>query len=191
MIFRLPDLEGLNVPWPAVLWMALSGMGIWSAIKLKRVVERRPGQRNGRREKLLGKMAASEPEYQHSEQLTVPGSVSKLAPSRRRLEPVESAPEPPLLGSQRETRHVGSFSAKMRQQGARTITVKVWDLSAGGFCVEWPHVLRPGDRVFLAVGGTVPLPATVAWAREFVFGCKFEKRLHDAVLHHIVTLAKT
>jgi hypothetical protein len=191
MIFRLPDLEGLNVQWPAALWIALSGGAIWSAVKVARVVKRKPVRRNGRREKLLGKIAAFEPEYQHPEQLTIAGRLSKLAPACRTLEPVEPAPEPPLLGSQREPRHVGSFSARMRQQGARTITVKVWDLSAGGFCVEWPHILHPGDRVFLAVGGTVPLPATVAWTREFVFGCKFEERLHDAVLNHIVRLAKT
>lgn len=94
-----------------------------------------------------------------------------------------------LKGAVREHRTKGVFTAKMRQLGGRAIEVRVWDLSAGGFCAEWPHKLRRGDRVWLAAGGTESLAAIVAWAKDFTIGCKFEIRLHPAVLDNVVLRA--
>jgi hypothetical protein len=105
------------------------------------------------------------------------------------VEPDDIAASDQLVGSAREIRIKGEFWAMMRQQGGKPIKVRVWDLSAGGFSAEWPHKLQRNDRVWLTIKGTVAQAAFVAWAQEFTIGCKFEKRLHNAVLKQVIESA--
>ncbi|CAN5363525.1 hypothetical protein BH09PSE3_BH09PSE3_14310 [soil metagenome] len=81
-----------------------------------------------------------------------------------------------------EKRIFGLFNARFRQAGGKPLDVFVYDLSAGGFCAEWPHRLKTGDRVWLRLEGLESLAAVVTWTTEFMVGCKFDHPLHHTTL---------
>jgi hypothetical protein len=84
-----------------------------------------------------------------------------------------------------EDRILGRFRARLRQTAGKPLEVFVHDLSVGGFCCEWPHRLRIGDRVWLRLEATESLAAIVSWTATFMVGCAFEHPLHPTVLKAI------
>ncbi|WP_293881605.1 PilZ domain-containing protein [Sphingomonas sp.] len=84
-----------------------------------------------------------------------------------------------------ENRILGRFAARLRQSAGKPLAVSVYDLSARGFCTEWPHRLSVGDRVWLTLDRIESLAAIVSWTTDFAIGCKFERPLHPATLNTI------
>lgn len=76
--------------------------------------------------------------------------------------------------------------ARLRQQGARSITIAIKNLSRLGFRAEWPHVVRLGQVFWLTLPNLAPLMATAVWTKEFDVGCKFESPIHPAVFRMLI-----
>lgn len=178
--------------WAAIATVAMSlAVAIWRISEQRDVRSARLGRANraGRLLKVHRSKSSDEATAVVPRQLSAQAAVD--IPIHGALLPFdEPASGAALNGTARERRVSGDFHARMRQAGAKSIEVRVWDLSAGGFRVEWPHKMQRGDRVWLMVSGTTSLAALVAWTEEFVIGCKFEERVHGAVLNTIVTRAQ-
>lgn len=76
--------------------------------------------------------------------------------------------------------------SKLRQQGARSITVVVHDLSRTGFRAEWPHVVKIGQTFWLTLGNLAPLTARAVWTKDFEVGCRFDVPIHYAVFQSLL-----
>ena len=72
------------------------------------------------------------------------------------------------------------------RKGHTRVTVKIVDLSTHGARLSAVHLLREGDTFWLKLPLLEPQEATVAWADEFIIGCRFAKPLHPSVLEMIV-----
>jgi hypothetical protein len=93
------------------------------------------------------------------------------------------------LASHAELRDAERVSAtamiQARQRGARGIRVIAEDISCTGCRVQWPHIVRVGDRVWVTFPGLEATAALVVWTAAFKFGCKFEAPLHAAVFRKL------
>jgi hypothetical protein len=83
-----------------------------------------------------------------------------------------------------------ALDAGLRQRGTTGVSVQIRDLSTHGFRIETHLELHPGADVWLRLPGLEASHATVAWVRNYVAGCKFERPLHPAVLDMIVKKAR-
>jgi hypothetical protein len=78
------------------------------------------------------------------------------------------------------------LAAGLREPGSsQRFDVDVIDLSIVGFRCETSFTLTPGNAVFVTIPGLGPLECTVAWRRGYVYGCGFDRPLHNAVFDHI------
>lgn len=80
--------------------------------------------------------------------------------------------------------------ATLRQPGGSAAKVTLIDLSANGFCTEWPYVMRKGDCVWLKISGLEAIHATIVWDANYTIGCKFDMPIHPAVLTRTIKLLK-
>jgi hypothetical protein len=79
------------------------------------------------------------------------------------------------------------LAAGLREPGSsQRFDVNVIDLSIVGFRCETSFNLKPGSAAFVTIPGLGSLECTVAWRRGFVYGCGFDRPLHNAVFDHIV-----
>lgn len=91
--------------------------------------------------------------------------------------------------ARRSPRITVNFSdVPLRQMGGRNMPTSLCDLSATGFCVDWPSDLRAGQRIWLTLPELRPLMATVVWNSGKKVGCRFEIPLHSAVLYRLTTV---
>lgn len=79
------------------------------------------------------------------------------------------------------------LSAGLREPGtSQKFDVTIIDLSMTGFRCETSFNLRVGQLVFVTIPSLGALEATVMRRTGFVYGCQFERPLHNAVFDHIV-----
>lgn len=65
-------------------------------------------------------------------------------------------------------------------------TVAIDDLSASGCRIEAPpRPVAVGERVKLAIAGSRPHAAEIAWQRDGQIGLQFAQPLNDRVLRHL------
>ena len=76
--------------------------------------------------------------------------------------------------------------ARLRQPGARSITVVVKDLSRTGFRAEWPHSIQTGQNFWLTLPNLSPLLAKAMWSKNFEVGCRCEVPIHRAVFQTLL-----
>lgn len=76
--------------------------------------------------------------------------------------------------------------ARLRQQGAHSISVIVRDLSRTGFRAEWPHVIQIGQTFWLTLENLAPLMAKAIWTKDFEVGCRFDVPIHAAVFQGLI-----
>ncbi len=92
--------------------------------------------------------------------------------------------------SHAELRHADrvevAVQVKVRQSGAKGIAVVMEDVSFLGCRVQWPHLVVPGDRIWISFPGLEAIPALVVWTANFKFGCRFEVPLHTAVFRRLI-----
>jgi hypothetical protein len=78
------------------------------------------------------------------------------------------------------------LSAGLREPGSsQRFEVDIIDLSMVGFRCETSFTLTTGSALFVTIPGLGPLECSVAWRRGYVYGCGFERPLHNAVFDHI------
>jgi hypothetical protein len=78
------------------------------------------------------------------------------------------------------------LAAGLREPGSsQRFDVDVLDLSIVGFRCETSFTLTPGSAVFVTIPGLGPLECSVAWRAGYVYGCAFDRPLHNAVFDHI------
>ena len=93
-----------------------------------------------------------------------------------------------ILGSEsrRSTRLDVRFGAGLREPGSpKRFPIDILDLSLTGFRCETTFKLFPGNAVFVTIPSLGAIEATVAWADGYIYGCKFDRPLHNAVFDHI------
>lgn len=82
-------------------------------------------------------------------------------------------------------RHPYEGAVQFRKGHTRAV-VKIDDISTHGARLSAVHLLRRGDTFWLKLPLLEPQEATVAWADEFIVGCRFVRPLHPSVLEMIV-----
>lgn len=83
-----------------------------------------------------------------------------------------------------------TFAAEVQfRSGTRRASVKVSDISTLGARVSGVFLVHQGDHIFLKLPMIEPIPARIAWANSFEFGCEFDRPLSEPVLDAI-TAAK-
>lgn len=79
------------------------------------------------------------------------------------------------------------LDAGLREPGSsQRFAVDVIDLSIVGFRCETSFTLTTGSAAFVTIPGLSPLECTVAWRRSYIYGCAFDRPLHNAVFDHII-----
>jgi len=89
--------------------------------------------------------------------------------------------------NRRATRLDVRLSAALRETGSsQKFEIDIIDLSITGFRCETSFTLVPGNIVFVTIPPLGALEATVTRRNGFVYGCAFDRPLHNAVFDHIV-----
>jgi hypothetical protein len=150
---KLPaaNSDNLQFQWPTVVGIVIMILTavIWLTRSFEDGSHNGSGRNRGRRSKRnrpLEELRIVDQDTKLPSATDVPEGLPSLPPMHR---PPELTPETDTVGSAREPRHKGGFRVLMRQPDAKPIAVKMWDLSAGGFCAEWPHKLQAGSKVYL------------------------------------------
>lgn len=82
-------------------------------------------------------------------------------------------------------------AATLREPGSsHRFDVEVIDLSATGVRFKTSVTLKPGARVFLSLRGMEAVETVVAWHRNYVYGARFQRPLHPAVVDHLAAMHK-
>jgi PilZ domain len=92
----------------------------------------------------------------------------------------------PIGEGRQSQRRIVNIAAALREDGARTLSVVVHDVSLGGFKAEAPEPLEEGVEVWLKLPGCEARRSRVIWAKDKDVGCEFEQPLHQAELDLIV-----
>ena len=81
-----------------------------------------------------------------------------------------------------------AFAAEVQfRAGTRRAAVQVRDISTHGARITGVFLVREGDHIYLKLAMIEPVPARIAWANSFEFGCEFDRPLSEAVLAAITT----
>ena len=97
-----------------------------------------------------------------------------------------SEPQFKATGGRRADRY--AFTAEVQfRAGTRRAAVQVCDISTHGARVSGVFLVREGDHIFLKLPLIEPIPARIAWAHSFEFGCEFDRPLSEPVLAAITT----
>ncbi|MFM5893736.1 MAG: PilZ domain-containing protein [Novosphingobium sp.] len=94
---------------------------------------------------------------------------------------MSGVPQFQVSGGRRVDRY--AFSAEVQfRSGTRRAAVQVRDISSLGARVSGVFRVRVDDHIFLKLPIIEAIPARIAWADSFEFGCEFERPLSDPVL---------
>ncbi|MFD1951669.1 PilZ domain-containing protein [Sphingomonas arantia] len=86
----------------------------------------------------------------------------------------------------RTERTPADFPVSLRRQGLQRFSVRLVDLSPGGFCTEVDDPPRVGTTLWLTLPGLAPMMARVAWATGFRIGAEFTAPMHPSVLQAVI-----
>lgn len=78
--------------------------------------------------------------------------------------------------------------ARVNRRGSEPVEAALQDVSIYGCRLACAVAHRPDDRIWLRIGGDLPIPATVAWNDGAHIGCRFDAPLDRKVMREI-TLA--
>ncbi|SCW47959.1 Helix-turn-helix domain-containing protein [Sphingobium faniae] len=77
--------------------------------------------------------------------------------------------------------HIRIEAAGELEEGERA-TVTIHNLSASGILIETRSELAVGQKIRISLPETRPVPATVVWRSDSLYGCRFDHILSRAVL---------
>lgn len=92
----------------------------------------------------------------------------------------------PITEGRKAERRIVNLAAALREDGARTATIVVLDISVGGFRAETAEPVEEGSEVWLKVAGCEAKRSRVIWIKGKEAGCEFETPLHPRELELIV-----
>lgn len=95
----------------------------------------------------------------------------------------------PAGDGRKAARRIVNIAAALREEGARTASVVVLDISSGGFKCEAPEPLEEGAEVWLKFPGFEAKRSRVVWTRGNEAGCEFEAPLHPREIEGMVSPA--
>jgi hypothetical protein len=96
--------------------------------------------------------------------------------------------QPARLEQRQTLRHpVLLNKANLRKHAGQPIEAALMDLSVYGCRVLIDGSVKVGDRLWLRLAGSNPIPATAVWADGDLLGCKFDEML-DRMLFRQLTL---
>jgi PilZ domain len=99
---------------------------------------------------------------------------------------MSGVPQFQVSGGRRVDRY--AFSAEVQfRSGTRRAAVQVCDISTMGARVSGVFRVRVDDHIFLKLLMIEAIPARIAWANSFEFGCEFERPLSGPVLAAITS----
>ena len=90
-------------------------------------------------------------------------------------------------GGRRADRHAFTAEVQFRSGSCRA-AVQVCDISTLGARISGVFLVHEGDLVYLKLPMIEPVPARVAWAETFEFGCEFERPLSEVILAAITAV---
>lgn len=93
---------------------------------------------------------------------------------------------PPDQSSDDRARASVSLVCEVRQGHRPWQRVRLHNISAGGFCMEWMPGLEVARPVWIRIAGLSLLQANVRWKLEAQVGCEFLAPLYAPVFDHIV-----
>jgi hypothetical protein len=100
--------------------------------------------------------------------------------------PVAGA-DPPSVNEHRAARRSRvRFGAKLRDRSPVRFDIDIIDMSTTGFRAIVNQPLTPGGTVWVTLPGLSPIQAWVAWQRDKMVGCRFDRPLYPAVFDHVV-----
>ncbi|MBV8688381.1 MAG: PilZ domain-containing protein [Alphaproteobacteria bacterium] len=92
----------------------------------------------------------------------------------------------PINDGRKAERRIVNLAAALREEGAKTASVIVLDISVGGFKAELTESFEEGSEVWLKVPGFEAKRSRVVWISGSEAGCEFETPLHPRDLELIV-----
>lgn len=95
----------------------------------------------------------------------------------------------PITDGRKAERRIVNLAAALREQGARTVTIVVLDISVGGFKADSAEPMEIGSEVWLKIPGWEVRRSRVVWAEGKEIGCEFEYPLHPRELELMVAPA--
>ncbi len=101
------------------------------------------------------------------------------------------AAEPASIERREGTRlSVMITDATVRLHAAEAVAATLSDLSAYGCRVASAGEHQTGDRVWVRLGGGLPIAATVAWSADGLTGCRFDEALAREILRALTLGAR-
>lgn len=95
--------------------------------------------------------------------------------------------DPPNVNEHRAARRSRvRFGAKLRDKTTFRFDIDIIDMSTTGFRAIANYSLAPGQMVWVTLPGLSPIQAWVAWRRDNLIGCRFDRPLYPAVFDHVV-----
>ena len=83
-----------------------------------------------------------------------------------------------------------AYAAEVQfRSGSRRASVKVLDISTLGARISGVFLVHVNDRIYLKLPLIEAIPARVAWADSFEFGCEFDRPISDVILAAITAAA--
>ena len=95
----------------------------------------------------------------------------------------------PITDGRKAERRIVNLAGALRESGAKTSSIVVLDVSAGGFKADVPEPIEEGSEVWLRIAGFAPRRSRVIWTNGKEIGCEFECPLHDGEVEQIVSPA--
>lgn len=94
---------------------------------------------------------------------------------------MSEVPQFKVSGGRRVDRYAFEAEAQFRS-GTRRANVHVRDISTLGTRISGVFLVQEGDQIYLKLPMIEAIPARVAWADSFEFGCEFDRAINDSVL---------
>jgi hypothetical protein len=88
----------------------------------------------------------------------------------------------PVADGRKAERRIVNLAAALREDGVKTDSVTVLDVSTGGFKAEADTEIEEGTEVWLKLPGFEVRRSRVVWARGGEIGCEFQLPLHPSEL---------
>jgi hypothetical protein len=94
----------------------------------------------------------------------------------------------PALVDQRSAQrhHVGITRASVRGLGEAPADAVLCDVSRFGCRLDAAEAHPAGERLWLRLGGAMPVAATVVWSEGAVIGCRFDAALAPALVRQLM-----
>lgn len=97
-----------------------------------------------------------------------------------------SAPQPGYFQAREAVRQPVCLLASVRSNSGRKFAVEMADISEAGCQLKRHAAVEDGDAILITIPGFTSFSGVVVWVEDDAMGVRFDKRLHPAILCHII-----